>query len=162
MCAAMLYTDPRLWVVAASSLAFAMVRVVIVPLLAARVKVFPALSPFSQLLFCNTAVSMLHSVLSSLLAISALLTAHSLNDDFVNTWGSFVVAHIAPHLTVAVLTYQAKDFLAQQLHFALAFGGIIFINLLNTHLLFDVRKAYRKDCALPKAPPSPAPATKAF
>jgi hypothetical protein len=58
---------------------------VIVPLASAKVKAFPALSSFGQLLFSNTAVSMLHSSLSSLLAISALLSNHSLNDDYVNT-----------------------------------------------------------------------------
>ncbi|KAL4096208.1 hypothetical protein PRIC1_009570 [Phytophthora ramorum] len=212
MCAAMLYADPRLWVVVASSLAFAVVRVVAVPLASAKVKAFPMLSRFGQLLFSNTIVSMLHSALSSLLAISALLSAHSLHDDYVNTvtsgeflatavstgyfaydlwdyvlnglyvkspgiilhhvvvlvcyisaltktWGSFIVARFAPHLIVAVLTYQARDIFAQQLHFDMAFGGIIFINLLNVHLFLDVRKACSKDFALPKAPPSPAPAT---
>ncbi|KAL4152379.1 hypothetical protein PRNP1_009310 [Phytophthora ramorum] len=257
MCAAMLYADPRLWVVVASSLAFAVVRVVAVPLASAKVKAFPMLSRFGQLLFSNTIVSMLHSALSSLLAISALLSTHSLHDDYVNTvtrgeflatavstgyfaydlwdyvlnglyvkspgiilhhvvvlvcyisaltktvgvpllslalvcelhsvfmharkmltmssysarqsrllqwiwraqWGSFIVARFAPHLIVAVLTYQARDIFAQQLHFAMAFGGIIFINLLNVHLFLDVRKACSKDFALPKTPPSPAPAT---
>lgn len=62
-----------------------MIRVVIVPLASAKVKAFPALSMFGQLLFSNTAVSMLHSALSSLLGISALLTSHSLNGDYVNT-----------------------------------------------------------------------------
>ncbi|KAE9039845.1 hypothetical protein PR001_g6069 [Phytophthora rubi] len=255
----MLYSDPRLWVIAASSLAFAVARMEIVPRASAKVKAFPALSPFSQLLFSNTAVSLLHSAVSSLLAISALFTSHSLDGDFVNTvtrgeflatavstgyfaydlfdymlnglyvkspgiilhhvvvlicyisalvktvgvpllslalvcelhsvfmharklltmsnysvrqsallrwvwrtqWGSFVVARFAPHIVVAVLTYQGKNLFAHQLHFLMAFSGIIFINLLNIHLFFDVRKAYRKDCALPKAPPSPAPVTKA-
>ncbi|KAG7384246.1 TLC domain-containing protein 1 [Phytophthora pseudosyringae] len=287
MCAVMLYTDPRLSVVVASSLAFAAVRVVLVPLASTKVKAFPALSTFGQLLFSNTAVSMLHSALSSLLAISALLTAHSLNSDFVNTvergeflatavstgyfaydlwdyvlnglyvkspgiilhhvvvlicyisaltktvgvpllslalvcelhsvfmharklltmsnysvrqspllrwvwraqWVSFAVARILPHMIVAVLTYQARDLFAQQPHFAMAFGGIIFINLLNaqvcttsirlslvdmnpcwcspccilsnrTQLFVDVRRACRKDYAPPKAPPSPAPVSK--
>ncbi|KAE8883247.1 hypothetical protein PF005_g13626 [Phytophthora fragariae] len=236
ICTAMLYSDPRLWVIAASSLAFAVARMEIVPRASAKVKAFPALSPFSQLLFSNTAVSLLHSAVSSLLAISALFTSHSLDGDFVNTvtrgeflatavstgyfaydlfdymlnglyvkspgiilhhvvvlicyisalvktvgvpllslalqsallrwvwrtqWGSFVVARFAPHIVVAVLTYQGKNLFAHQLHFLMAFSGIIFINLLNIHLFFDVRKAYRKDCALPKAPPSPAPVTKA-
>ena len=62
-----------------------MARVVIAPLASSRVKTFPALSTFSQLMYCNTAVSMLHSALSSLLAILALLTSHSLNGDYVNT-----------------------------------------------------------------------------
>ncbi|GMF21394.1 unnamed protein product [Phytophthora lilii] len=62
-----------------------MVRVVVVPLASAKVKAFPAMSTFGQLLFNNTAVSMLHSALSSLLAISALLSSHSLNEDYVNT-----------------------------------------------------------------------------
>ncbi|ETK80155.1 hypothetical protein L915_14096 [Phytophthora nicotianae] len=252
MCATMLYTDPRLWIVVTSSLAFAIVRVVVVPLASAKVKAFPTLSTFGQLLFSNTLVSMLHSALSSLLAISALLTSHSLNGDYVSTvtrgeflatsvstgyfaydlwdyvlnglyvkslgivvhhvvvlicyisaltktvgvsllslalvcelqsvfmharkllvmsnfsvrlspllqwvwraqWVSFTVARFIPHVAVAVLTYQAKHLFVQQIHFAMAFGGIIFINLLNVQLLFDVRKACRKDSAPPKAPPS--------
>ncbi|KUF85004.1 TLC domain-containing protein 2 [Phytophthora nicotianae] len=69
-------------------------------------------------------------------------------------WVSFTVARFIPHVAVAVLTYQAKHLFVQQIHFAMAFGGIIFINLLNVQLLFDVRKACRKDSAPPKAPPS--------
>jgi hypothetical protein len=122
-------------------------------------------------------------------------------------WLSFAVARFLPHVVVAVLTYQARDLFAQQvrtpigamrvqrsnaiisydvilqLHFTMAFGGILFINLLNaqvrvqpsskqpkfkhqyTHylvlqLFLDVRKACRKDYAPPKAPPSPAPVSK--
>ncbi|KAG6970797.1 hypothetical protein JG688_00004711 [Phytophthora aleatoria] len=236
MCAAMLYTDPRLWIVVSSSLAFAIVRVVVVPRAAAKVKSFPTLSTFSQLLFSNTLVSMLHSTLSSLLAISALLTSHSLNDDYVRVesswpplsllvryfaydlwdyvlnglyvkspgiilhhvvvlicyisaltktagvpllslalacelqsvlmharklltmsnysvqqspllrwvwraqWVSFAVARFLPHVMVAVLTYQAKNLFAQQLHFVMAFGGILFINLLNAQTRLGAKR----------------------
>lgn len=258
MCAAMLYTDPRLWIVVASSLVFTVVRVAIVPLASARVKAFPTLSTFGQLLFCNTLVSMLHSALSSLLAISALLSSHSLHDDYVNTvtwgeflatsvstgyfaydlwdyvlnrlyvkspgiivhhvvvlicyisaltktvgvsllslalacelqsvfmharkllvmsnysvwqstllqwvwraqWTSFGVARLLPHVAVATLTYRARELFAQQSHFAMAFGGILFINLLNAQLFLDVRKACRKDYTSPKTPPSPVPVSK--
>lgn len=257
MCAVMLFTDPRLWVVVASSLCFSVVRVMVVPMVSAKVKAFPAMSTFGQLLFSNTAVSMLHSALSSLLAATALLTSHSLNGDYVNTvtrgeflatavstgyfaydlwdymlnglyakspgiivhhvvvlicyisalikttgvpllslalvcelhsvfmharkllvmssfsvqhspllrwvwraqWTCFAVARFLPHVIVAVLTFQARDHFGQQLHFGMAFGGIIFINLLNAQLIFDVYKAYRKDYAS-KAPPSPVPVAK--
>ncbi|OWZ21739.1 putative membrane protein [Phytophthora megakarya] len=243
MCAVMLHTDPRLWIVVASSLVFAIVRVA-VPLASAEVKTFLAMSTFGQLLFSNTAVSMAHSALSSLLAISTLFTLHSLKDDYVNTvtkgeflatavstgyfaydlwdyvlnglyvkspgiilhhvvvlicyisaltktvgvpllsfalvcelhsvfmharkllimsnctvhqslllrwvwcaqWVLFVVARFLPHAAVAILTYQARNLFMQQ-HFAMAFGGIIFINLLNAQLFLDIRKAYRKDFA---------------
>ncbi|POM68322.1 membrane protein [Phytophthora palmivora] len=236
MCGVMLYTDPRLWVVVVSSLAFAIVRVMVMPLVSANVKAFSTLSTFGQLLFSNTAVSMLHSALSSLLAISALLTSHSLSDDYVNTvtrgeflatavstgyfaydlwdyvlnrlyvkspgiilhhvvvlicyisaltktvgvpllsfalvcelhsvfmharklltmsnnsvqqspllrwvwraqWISFAIARFLPHVVVAMLTYQGRDLFAQQLLFAMAFGGIIFINLLNIQVCLFV------------------------
>ncbi|KAL3673827.1 hypothetical protein V7S43_001516 [Phytophthora oleae] len=232
MCAVMLFTDPRLWVVVVSSLSFAAVRVVVVPLVSAKVKAFPTMSTSGQLLFSNTAVSMLHSALSSLLAGSALLTSHSLNGDYVNTvtrgeflatavstgyfaydlwdyvlnglyikfpgiilhhvvvlicyisaltkttgvpllslalicelhsvfmharklltmssysvqqspllrwvwraqWVSFAVARFLPHVIVAVLTFRARGNFGQQLHFGMAFGGIIFINLLNAQV----------------------------
>ncbi|KAG7399875.1 TLC domain-containing protein 1 [Phytophthora boehmeriae] len=250
----MLYSDPRLWIVVASSLAFATVRVAVVTLASAKVKAFAALSTFGQLLFSNTAVSMAHSALSSLLSITALATSHSLHGDYVNSvteieflatgvstgyfaydlwdymlnglyvkspgiilhhvvvlvcyisaltktvgvpllslalvcelhsvfmharklltmsnfsarqsatlrwvwraqWATFALARIAPHLAVAVLTYQARELFANQVHFAMAFSGIIFINLLNAQLFLDVMKAYRKDFSPPKAPPSPA------
>ncbi|KAK1948449.1 TLC domain-containing protein 2 [Phytophthora citrophthora] len=230
------------------------IRVVVVPLVSAKVKAFPTMSTFGQLLFSNTAVSMLHSALSSLLAISALITSHSLNGDYVNTvtrgeflatavstgyfaydlwdymlnglyvkspgiivhhvvvlicyisaltktvgvpllslalmcelhsvfmharkllvmsnfsvqqssllrwiwraqWMSFAVARFLPHMIVAVLTFKARENFVQELHFGMAFGGIIFINLLNAQLIFDVRKAYQKDYASSKAPPSPS------
>lgn len=222
-----------------------MVRVLIVPLTFAEVKAFRALSTFSRLLFCNTLVSMLHSIISSLLAILALLTSHSLNGDYVNAattgeflatsvsagyfaydlgdyvlnglnvkapviivhhvvvlscyisaltktvglpllslalfcelhsifmharklltmsnfsvrqslllrwvwrsqWIMFSTARVFSHLIVAVLTYQARLLFAQQLHFAIAFGGMIVINLLNIQLFLDVRKAWQKDYA---------------
>ncbi|KAL3673828.1 hypothetical protein V7S43_001516 [Phytophthora oleae] len=218
------------------------------------------MSTSGQLLFSNTAVSMLHSALSSLLAGSALLTSHSLNGDYVNTvtrgeflatavstgyfaydlwdyvlnglyikfpgiilhhvvvlicyisaltkttgvpllslalicelhsvfmharklltmssysvqqspllrwvwraqWVSFAVARFLPHVIVAVLTFRARGNFGQQLHFGMAFGGIIFINLLNAQLLFDVHKACQKDYAPSKAPLSPSPAAKSF
>lgn len=127
-------------------------------------------------------------------------------------WGSFVVARFAPHIVVAVLTYQGKNLFAHQVcsrcrlgmtFFFLTFAIVAVVAALpngvqwdhlhqpaehpctSTHprashfsptlvtnlvtllttgiiqLFFDVRKAYRKDCALPKAPLSPAPVTKA-
>ncbi|CAH0513980.1 unnamed protein product [Peronospora belbahrii] len=85
MCVILLYSNSTLWIVVASSMAFATIRVVIVPLALSKVKSFPALSTFSQLLCSNTAVSILHSALSSALAIFALLTSHSLHGDYVNT-----------------------------------------------------------------------------
>lgn len=257
MCIVMLYTDPRLWIVVVSSLVFAAVRVMVVPVASARVKAFATFSTFGQLLFSNTAVSMLHSAISSTLAIAALVASHSLRDDYVNSvtrmeflatavstgyfaydlwdyvlnglyikspgivlhhvvvlicyisaltktvgvpllslallcelhsvfmharklltmsnvsarqspllqmiwlaqWASFAIARFVPHVVVAVLTYQAKELFAHQIHFAMAFGGIVFINLLNAQLFLDVRKAHRKDFS-PKTPPSPAPVTK--
>ncbi|KAI9906325.1 hypothetical protein PsorP6_004519 [Peronosclerospora sorghi] len=72
------------WISMCVVMAFAMVRVVIVPLASTKVKVYPALPTPGQLLFSNTVVSMLHSALSSLLAIWALLTSHSLNEDYIN------------------------------------------------------------------------------
>ncbi|KAG3101906.1 hypothetical protein PI124_g16378 [Phytophthora idaei] len=114
MCAAMLYTDPRLWIVVSSSLAFAIVRVVVVPRAAAKVKSFPTLSTFSQLLFSNTLVSMLHSALSSLLAISALLTSHSLNGDYVNTVtsGEF----LATSVSTGYFAYDLWDYVLKGLY----------------------------------------------
>ncbi|KAL3673826.1 hypothetical protein V7S43_001516 [Phytophthora oleae] len=233
MCAVMLFTDPRLWVVVVSSLSFAAVRVVVVPLVSAKVKAFPTMSTSGQLLFSNTAVSMLHSALSSLLAGSALLTSHSLNGDYVNTVtrGEFLATAVSTgyfaydlwdyvlnglyikfpgiilHHVVVLICYisaltkttgvpllslalicelhsvfmharklltmssysvqqspllRARGNFGQQLHFGMAFGGIIFINLLNAQLLFDVHKACQKDYAPSKAPLSPSPAAKSF
>ncbi|RMX65825.1 hypothetical protein DD238_002981 [Peronospora effusa] len=232
MCVVMLYSESRLWIVVTSSMAFAMARVMIFPLASSRVKTFSTLSTFSQLIFCNTAVSMLHSALSSLLAVLALLTSHSLNGDYVNTvtrgeflatavstgyfaydlwdyvlnelyikfpgivlhhvvvlicyisalirtigvpllslalvcelhsvfmhtrklltmsnysvrqssflqwvwrgqWASFALARFVPHVIVTVMTYQARNLFDQQLHFVMAFSGMIFINLLNAQV----------------------------
>ncbi|CAI5715582.1 unnamed protein product [Hyaloperonospora brassicae] len=249
LCVVMLYSDPRLWVVVASFMGFALARVMTAPVALARVKVFPALSPSAQLLYCNTAVSLLHSVLTSLLATSTLLTSHSLHSDYVNAatrsefittaistgyfaydlwdyvlnglyvkspdivfhhvvvlvcytsalsktvgvpllslalvcelhsvflhsrklltmsnysarysrflrwvwraqWVFFALARLPLHVFVAVLTYQARSLFARQLHWTMAFGGIVFINLLNAQLFYDVSKAYRKDYAVSNA-----------
>lgn len=75
-------------------------------------------------------------------------------------WTSFGVARLLPHVAVATLTYRARELFAQQSHFAMAFGGILFINLLNAQLFLDVRKACRKDYTSPKTPPSPVPVSK--
>uniref|UniRef100_M4B1E5 TLC domain-containing protein n=1 Tax=Hyaloperonospora arabidopsidis (strain Emoy2) TaxID=559515 RepID=M4B1E5_HYAAE len=226
-----------------------MARVMTAPLALAKVKAFPTLSPVAQLLYCNTAVSMLHSVLSSLLSISTLLTSHSLHSDYINSvtrseflttalstgyfvydlwdyvlnrlyikssdvvlhhvvvlicyisaltktvgvpllslalvcelhsvlmharklltmsnfsvrqsrflrwvwlaqWIFFVIARLPLHAVVAVLTYHARSLFAYQLHWAMAFGGIMLINLLNTQLFHNVRKAYQNDYAVSKA-----------
>ncbi|KAL7691605.1 putative TRAM/LAG1/CLN8 domain-containing protein [Plasmopara halstedii] len=247
MCAIMLYLDPQLWIVVISSLAFATIRVLILPIGLANFKTFAAMSTFGKLLFSNTLVSMLHSMLSSLLSIIALLSSHSLNGNYVNSatieeflatsvstgyfahdlwdyvhnglyvkspgiilhhvvvlicytsaltktvgvpllslallcelhsifmharklltmsnysvqqsqllrwvwcmqWITFIVARVIPHTIVTFLTYQSRDFFHQQLHFVIAFGGMVFINLLNLKLFYDVRKAWLKDFAPP-------------
>lgn len=258
MCTIMLYSDPRLWIVVTSSLAFATARVFSFWLASTRVNAFAALSKFGRLLFSNTSVSMLHSMLAALLALSALLSSHSLNGDYVNfatsgeylttsvstgyfaydlwdyvhngmyvkspsivlhhvvvlfcyisaltktvgvpllslalvcelhsafmhfrklltmsnytvsqslllrwvwraQWVTFIVARLIPHIAVAILTYQSRELFAQQLHFGIAFGGIIIINLLNAQLFFDVRKAWRSDYASYVASPSLASVSK--
>ncbi|TYZ63290.1 hypothetical protein PybrP1_009079 [[Pythium] brassicae (nom. inval.)] len=114
MCAVMLYSDPRLWIVLASSVAFTLVRVAVVPLVGRRVKAFGALSPGSQLLWSNTAVSMLHSALSSLLALYALSCDHSLAGDYVNR------ASRAEFVTTAISTgyfaYDLWDYVLNRLY----------------------------------------------
>lgn len=110
-------TDPRLWVVVASSIvsfdflttlaiwldnsfraafqAFATVRVVVVPVVAGQIKAFSTFGTAKQRLWCNTAVSMLHSIVSSLLACSALAVGHSLGGDFVSQSSSLEFASTA-------------------------------------------------------------------
>lgn len=79
-------------------------RVVAVPLVAARVEAFATFDRQKQALWSNTAVSMLHSVASSLLACAALALGHSLDGDFVND------ATRLEFLTTAVSTgYFAYD-----------------------------------------------------
>lgn len=77
-----------------------------VPLVGRRVKAFGTLSPGSQLLWSNTAVSMLHSALSSLLALFALSWNHSLAGDYVNR------ASYAEFVTTAVSTGAYTGLLA--------------------------------------------------
>ncbi|KAF1794467.1 Fis1, C-terminal tetratricopeptide repeat [Phytophthora cactorum] len=106
-------------VVTWTSMCAAMVRLLCgsaetTPTDAAKVKSFPTLSTFSQLLFSNTLVSMLHSALSSLLAISALLTSHSLNGDYVNTVtsGEF----LATSVSTGYFAYDLWDYVLNGLY----------------------------------------------
>ncbi|CAH0477905.1 unnamed protein product [Peronospora belbahrii] len=155
---------------AVGSQAFATIRVVIVPLVLSKVKSFPALSTFSQLLCGNTAVSILHS--APIVGAGNFCTAYVT----LTTWrlrkychekrirrhlcfnglhyydGSGARSgHLSPwfgsclHVIVAVPTYQARRLFEHQLYFVMAFSGIIFINVLNAQLLLHVCNAYQKD-----------------
>uniref|UniRef100_K3W6M4 TLC domain-containing protein n=1 Tax=Globisporangium ultimum (strain ATCC 200006 / CBS 805.95 / DAOM BR144) TaxID=431595 RepID=K3W6M4_GLOUD len=102
MCAVMLYSDPRLWIVLASSVAFTVLRVVVVPLVALRVKSYTTFTDNNQLLWSNTIVSMLHSTCSSLLAIYALACDNSVHGNYVNraSYGEFVTTAVSTGVTI--------------------------------------------------------------
>jgi hypothetical protein len=72
-------------------------RIVIAPLVAARVKAFGLMSNGNQLLWFNTLVSMTHSTVSSLLAMYAIATNHSFDGDFVNraSYWEFVTTSVS-------------------------------------------------------------------
>lgn len=90
-------------------------RVALVPLLGRRVKSYATFSAGSQLLWSNTVVSMLHSTLSSLLALGALACDHSVGGgDYVNR------ASYAEFVTTAISTgyfaYDLWDFVLNRLY----------------------------------------------
>lgn len=94
--------------------AFTFVRVALVPLLGRRVKAYSTFSAGSQLLWSNTCVSMLHSTLSSLLALFALACDHSVGGDYVNR------ASYAEFVTTAISTgyfaYDLWDYVLNRLY----------------------------------------------
>lgn len=77
--------------------AFTLARVVVVPLMALHVKSYATFTENNQLLWSNTVVSMLHSAVSSLLAIYALAVDHSVHGDYVNqtSYAEFVTTAIS-------------------------------------------------------------------
>ncbi|KAF4323753.1 hypothetical protein BBO99_00000875 [Phytophthora kernoviae] len=109
-----LHSDPRLWVVIVSSLVFAMIRVMVVPLVSAKVKAFATLSTFGELLFSNTVVSIVHSALSSLLAFTALVTSHSLHGDYVNSVTRF--EFLATGVSTGYFAYDLWDYVLNGLY----------------------------------------------
>ncbi|TMW60451.1 hypothetical protein Poli38472_000493 [Pythium oligandrum] len=114
MCAAMLYTDPRLWIVFASSIAFTFARVVGAPLVAKQVKAFSVMSDNNQLLWSNTIVSMVHSAVSSLLALSALVVGHSLFGDFVNRASH--MEFVTTAISTGYFAYDLWDYVLNRLY----------------------------------------------
>lgn len=114
MCAAMLYVDPRLWIILASSIAFTAARVFLAPNVAARVKTFAVLSNSNQLLWFNTFISMLHSTISSLLAIYAIAMDHSMAGDYVNraSYWEFVTTSVS----TGYFAYDLWDFMLNRLY----------------------------------------------
>lgn len=243
LCGAMLYNDPELWVVAASSLAFTAIRVLHIPLVAARVQGYQKLSGSDQLLWANTFTSMIHSTISAIMVLYTLYASNSLSGDYVTRttyaefltisistgyfaydlwdyvlnrlyvkslgivvhhvvilicyicalvktvgvpllpialicemhsafmhlrklmsmshyslhssiiyrltwaaqWITFVLARVLPHMAVLKLVYEQRNGFGNQLFYGMAFGGMIFINILNIQLYRGVASAYRKD-----------------
>jgi hypothetical protein len=60
-------------------------------------------------------------------------------------WVAFLITRLVPHVAVTVFTYQGMALFSQTAYFAMAFGGMLFINALNIQLFFQVHGAYRKD-----------------
>lgn len=94
--------------------AFAFVRVAAVPVVASRVKSFAAFNIQKQRLWSNTAVSMLHSALSSMLALAAIAFDHSLHEDFVNQVSP--LEFITTAVSTGYFAYDLWDYVLHRLY----------------------------------------------
>lgn len=85
-----------------------------VPLVAVRVKAFAAFDRQKQALWSNTAVSLLHSTASSLLACAALALGHSLGGDYVN--GASRLEFLTTAVSTGYFAYDLWDYVLHRLY----------------------------------------------
>ncbi|GLD91485.1 hypothetical protein PINS_up000018 [Pythium insidiosum] len=114
MCGVMLYNDPRLWVILASSILFTTIRVAVVPLASSRVKSYGVMSTNNQRLWSNTFASMIHSVVSSVLAFAAIALEHSFDGDYVNRATS--LEFLATAVSTGYFAYDTWDYVLNRLY----------------------------------------------
>ncbi|KAJ0407951.1 hypothetical protein ATCC90586_006323 [Pythium insidiosum] len=141
----LLYSDPRLWVILASSILFATIRVAIAPLASSRVKSFSLLSMNNQPL---TALAAEHSFdgdyVNRATSWEFLTTAVSTGYFAYDTW-DYVLNRlyikspgIVAHHVVILICYISALTKTVGVFFGMAFGGIAFIDVLNVQLFAQV------------------------